>query len=191
MSTLDQAIENQLKNIEKKTGKTLEELRAFVHGTGLTKHGEIRAAVMRDLGLSYGDANSLVHYALQSDGARSAQAAGASIGSITDDLYSGPKASLRPIHDRLMTEIEGFGPFEIVPKKGYLSLRRKKQFAMIGPANKTQVEVGLNMKGLPASGRLTEMRPGDMCQYKVKLANADEVDHEITGWIRHAYDSTG
>ena len=191
MNTLDKAIENQLNNIQKKSGKSLEELRAFVHGTGLTKHGEIRSAIMRDLGLSYGDANSLVHYALQSDGARTAQAAGASIGSVTDDLYSGPKAGLRPIHDRLITEIEGFGPFDIVPKKGYLSLRRKKQFAMIGPANKTQVEIGLNMKDVPASGRLAEMRPGDMCQYKVKLADAKEVDHEITGWLRHAYDSAG
>ncbi len=189
MSTLDQAVESQVNNIQKKTDKTLEELSAFVHGTGLTKHGEIRSAVMRDLGLSYGDANSLVHYALQSDGTRAAQ--GESIGSITDEIYSGPKAGLRPIHDRIMAEIEGFGPFDIVPKKGYLSLRRKKQFAMIGPANKTQVEVGLNMKGVGASNRLAEMRPGDMCQYKVKLADTEEVDQEITNWIKQAYESAG
>ncbi len=65
-------------------------------------------------------------------------------------IYSGPKADLRPIHDRLLAAIAKFGPFEIAPKKDYVSLRRKKQFAMIGPATKTRVEVGINVKGLTA-----------------------------------------
>jgi hypothetical protein len=53
-----------------------------------------------------------------------------------------------------MTAISEFGPFEIAPKKAYIGLRRKKQFATIGPATKTRVEVGLNMKSVPATSRL-------------------------------------
>jgi hypothetical protein len=68
-----------------------------------------------------------------------------------------------------MAEIEQLGAFEIAPKKSYLSLRRKKQFAMIGPATNTRVEVGLNMKGVAATARLIEMPSGGMCQYKVTL----------------------
>lgn len=101
---------------------------------------------MRDLGLGHGDANTLVHVALQSDGQRAAEAQGLSLEDVVNEIYAGGKAPLRPIHDQLMAAINQFGSFEIVPKKGYVSLRRKKQFAMITPATKTRVEVGLNMK---------------------------------------------
>jgi hypothetical protein len=62
---------------------------------------------------------------------------------------------------------------------------------MIGPATNTRVEVGLNMKGVKGTDRLTELPPGQMCQYKVKLTDASEVDKELVGWIREAYDSAG
>ena len=71
---------------------------------------------------------------------------------------------LRPVHDRIMTAVQGFGVFEIAPKKGYLSLRRKKQFAMVGPATESHIEVGLNLKGLTATDRLIAIPPGGMCQ---------------------------
>ena len=90
-----------------------------------------------------------------------------------------------------MAAIHGFGEFEISPKKTYLSLRRKRQFAMIGPATNTRVEVGLNMKGVPGGTRLAQLPPGGMCQYKVKLSSAQEVDQELLGWIKQAYDSAG
>jgi len=70
MDSLDKAVQTQLNNIQKKTGKTLEELTALIAASGLTKHGEIRDMLKRDLGLGHGDANTLTHIALQSDGAR-------------------------------------------------------------------------------------------------------------------------
>ena len=42
MSSLDKAFQTQLDNIQKKTGKSLDELAAVVRKSGLTKHGEIR-----------------------------------------------------------------------------------------------------------------------------------------------------
>ena len=191
MSDIEKATQTQINNIQSKTGKTLEELNAIIQGSGISKHGEIRAMLQKDLGLGYGDANTLVHYLRQSDGASAAQAKGASTDDVLDEIYSGARASLRPIHTALMAEIDGFGSFEIVPKKGYVSLRRKKQFAMIGPATKTQVEVGLNMKGLPGTDRLVEQAPGGMCQYKVRVSDAAEVDEELLGWLRQAYEGAG
>ena len=89
-----------------------------------------------------------------------------------------------------MTAVASFGEFEIAPKKTYLSLRRKKQFAMVGPATNTRVEVGLNMKGVPATSRLEALPPGGMCQYRVRLAEAGDVDKELLGWIRRAFDES-
>jgi hypothetical protein len=191
MSSVQQAAETQLKNIQIKTGKSLDELAQIVKASGLTKHGEIREMLKRELGLGHGDANALVHAVLNSDGERAAQAKGATNDDVLAEIYTGPKASLRPIHDKLMAEINHFGDFEIAPKKGYVSLRRKKQFAMIGPATKSRVEVGLNMKGLDGTERLTVMPAGGMCNYTIKLSDAAEVDDELIGWIRTAYESAG
>jgi hypothetical protein len=188
---MDKALATQLANIEKRTGKSLDALAAIVRTSGFTKHGEIRDMLKRDLGMGHGDANTLVHYALKSDGASAAQVAGKTSADVLDEIYSGAKSSLRPIHDRLMQAIARFGEFEIVPKKGYVSLRRKKQFAMIGPGTNTRVDVGLNMKDVPATGRLVAEKPGGMCQYKVKLTDPKEVDTELVSWIRRAYDAAG
>jgi hypothetical protein len=187
MNIVDQATQTQLKNIQTRTGKTLEELYAVIRKSGLTKHGEIRDMLKKDLGMGHGDANTLVHTFLKA--AEPAPAGGE--GGVLDQIYAGPKAELRPIHDRLMAAIGGFGEFEVAPKKAYVSLRRKKQFAMIGPATKTRVEVGLNMKDVEPTERLLAQPPGGMCQYKVNVTDPKDVDPELIGWIRRAYDSAG
>src|ERR1035437_1025781 len=68
MNDVQKAIQTQLKNIETRSGKSLDELSAMVRRSGLQKHGEIRDMLKRDLGLGHGDANTLTHYALESRG---------------------------------------------------------------------------------------------------------------------------
>lgn len=191
MSIVDKAIQTQLTNIQAKTGQTLDQLRAVMEQSGLTNHGEIRAMFQRDFGLGYGDANMLTRALLNTDAEGTAGGQAAASDNPADSLYTGAKAALRPIHDRLMAEIDQLGAFEVAPKKSYLSLRRKKQFAMVGPATNTRVEVGLNMKGVAATARLIEMPSGGMCQYKVNLTDAAEVDAELLAWIKRAYESAG
>lgn len=190
MNEIEKAIQSQLKNIATKSGKSLAELKDIVGNSGLKKHGEIRDMLKRDLGLGHGDANTLTHYALDSLSPAAVDSPAAA-DPIVDEIYAGPKAQLRPIHDKLMAAIHEFGPFEIAPKKTYLSLRRKKQFAMIGPATNTRLEAGLNMKDVLATERLLLLPPGGMCQYKVKMTAVEEVDQELLAWIRHAYDNAG
>lgn len=189
MSSLDAARQTQLDNIQKKTSKSLDELTAIVQKSGLTKHGEIRDYLKRELGLGHGDANALVHVILQSDGQRAAEGKSADI--VLDEIYSGAKASQRPIHEALMQHIATFGEFESVPKKGYVSLRRKKQFAMLGPKTNTRFEVGLNAKDLKKSPRLLEQPKGSMCNYIINLTDAKEVDTELVTWIKSAFEQAG
>lgn len=191
MSSVDKAIETQLSNIEKKTGQNLTQLTALVQQSGLTKHGEIRQMLIDKFSLGYGDANTLVHFALKSDAKHDVEARGLTQDDVVDELYAGPKADLRPIHDRVMAAAKSFGEFEIAPKKTYLSLRRKRQFAMVGPATKTRIEVGLNMKGIEPTERLILLPPGGMCNYKVNLTDPDQVDAELIAWMRTAYDNAG
>lgn len=191
MADLDKAVATQLANIEKRTGKTLSQLTAIVKGSGLSKHGELVAMLKSKLGMGHGDANTLVHTVLKSDGQSAAAAKGLSAEQVLDGLYTGPKAALRPIHDKLMVALRKFGDFEEAPKKTYVSYRRKKQFAMIGPATNTRVEVGLNMKGLDPTDRLEQLPAGQMCNYKVKLTDPKEVDAQLIAWIKTAYESAG
>ena len=187
MSSVDKALETQLKNIQTRTGKSLDELYAIIRKSGLSKHGGIRDMLKNDLGMGHGDANTLVHTYLKAAAGSTAEPTSST--EALDQIYAGPKAALRPIHDKLMSAINEFGEFEIAPKKSYISLRRKKQFATIGPATNTRVEVGLNMKGVKGTDRLLELPAGQMCQYKVKVTDAAEVDEELSSWIRHAFDS--
>lgn len=187
MNSVDKATETQLSNIQKKTGKTLEELTQIVQGSGLSKHSEIRAILQQSLGLGYGDANTLALF-IKSSGESAAQTGTADV---LTEIYSGPKASLRPIHEHIIRALEGYGAYETAPKKGYVSLRRKKQFAMLGPATKSQVELGLNIKDLPESARLKAQPAGSMCNYTVRLSQVDEVDAELLGWLRQAFESAG
>ena len=173
------ALATQLRNIEAKTGQSLAQVRAVIAQSGLSKHGEVRAMLIERFGLGYGDANALVH---------AANATPAAADPI-DAIFSGAKAALRPLHEQLMARIGEFGEFEIAPKKSYLSLRRRKQFAMLGPATQTQIEVGLNAKDLAADPRLKVLPPGGMCPYALRLSTPSEIDAQLIGWLRAAFDN--
>ena len=187
---VQKAVATQLANIEKKTGKSLPELKALIAARGLVQHAQVRDMLMSDLGLGHGDANTLTHVALNPASEPGAEGDG-DIGAELDRLYVGARSGLRPLHEAVMARLATFGDFGIAPKKTYLSLRRKKQFATLGPASKTRFEVGLNMKGIPATARLLALPPGGMCQYKVNLADPKDVDPELLAWIRTAYDGAG
>lgn len=180
------ALATQLKNIETRTGKSLAQLGDMIAGSGLSKHAEIRAWLQQQLGLGYGDANTVAHLARQAEAPAPAADADP-----LDAIYVGPKAALRPLHAHLMAEIGRFGGLEAAPQKTYVSLRRKKQFAMVGPATKDQIEIGLNVKALPVDPRLKAQPPGGMCQFKLRLSSPDEVDTALVGWLRAAYDAAG
>lgn len=190
-SLTEKARETQLRNIEKKTGRTFAELKAMVVATGLSRHGEIRDHLKATLGLGHGDANALTHFALGSDGETRASLEGASTDGVLDGIYSGPKAALRSLHDRFVERIASFGPYETAPKKGYVSLRRKKQFAMVGPGPKGTVEIGFNLKGVEPTERLVQLPPGGMCQFRTRVTDPAEIDDELIGWARLAFDAAG
>lgn len=187
MNAVDKAMQTQFANIEKKTGKSLAELAKFVQSSKLAKHGEIVTMLKEKLSLGHGDANMIAHYAKS----LSALAPAATPDAATDEIYAGPKADLRPIHDAVMAKLAAFGEFEISPKKGYLSLRRKKQFCMIGPGAKTRVDVGINLKGIDGTDRFVEQPAASMCQFKVGLTDVKDVDKELVGWLKKAYDAAG
>jgi hypothetical protein len=185
----------QLKNIQARTGKTIAELHAAVAGSGAARHGEKRSWLMEHLGLGYGDANTVVHFIDKPLPDLQGAGPGAPAAIDGDDpleaIYSGTKAGLRPLHDAVMAAIRRCGPFEEAPKKTYVSLRRRKQFAMVGPATKDSVEIGLNVKDLEPHPRLKVQPSGSMCAATTRITSAGEVDALLANWLKRAYDAAG
>jgi hypothetical protein len=188
----------QLKNIQVKTGKSIAELHAAMASSGAAKHGEKRSWLMEHFKLGYGDANAVVHFIDKplpdlGDGTRPARTVAASVpeDDVLDAIYSGAKAGLRPLHEAVITAISAFGTFERAPKKTYVSLRRKKQFATVGPATRESVEIGLNARDLPPHARLKVQPPGSMCQASTRITSATEIDAVLKGWLKRAYDAAG
>lgn len=184
---MDKGTETMIENLYKNTGKTLDQWIAIVVKEKLEKHGEIINFLKEDHGLTHGYANLVAHRANGTD-AGSAEN--------TDDLiekqYKG-KEHLKPLYDRLMGEIQNFGhDIEIAPKNAYVSLRRKKQFAILQPATKTRFEIGINLKGHEPKGKLEVVNtPNAMCSHRINLADARDIDSEIVGWLKQAYDNAG
>ena len=188
MNIVDQATQTQLSNIEKRTGKTLAQLFELVRASGLNKPGQVRDMLKATWARIWGCDCFGKHGLLKALSPDAEKQGSQSIDEIVAGFYSGPK-SLRIIHDKVMAEINKFGEFESAPKKTYLSLRRKRQFAMLGPATNTRVDLGLNMKDIPPTERLLEMPPGGMCQYQVRLSSEKDVDAEVIAWVKQAYES--
>lgn len=185
----------QLKNIQIKAAKTIAELHAAVAASGAAKYAEKRSWLMQRYALGYGDANAVVHFIgkpLPDLGEGAPIAVATSLqGNPLDAIYSGARAELRPIHDAVLVAIRGFGAFEEAPKKAYISLRRKKQFAMLGPTTKDCVEIGLNAKALTPHDRLKVQPPGSMCNATTRIKSVADIDATLVGWLQQAYDAAG
>ncbi len=107
-------------------------------------------------------------------------------------MYSGKKAGLKPLHDALMTMITTFGDdIELAPKKGYVSLRRKKQFAMIQPTA-TRIDVGLILKDMPTTERLKSAASFNaLFTHRVRVSTINDLDAQVISWLKQAYDLAG
>ena len=180
MATVDDAIQTQIRNIEQSTGRSMTDWIALVSGSGKTRHGEVLAWLKSEHGLSHGNANRVALTALRGPAAPEGDAR-------IDTIYGGPKAALRSLHDQVVAFAQGFGDdIELAPKQAYVALRRSKQFGTVGPASGGRLEIGLNLKGVEPGGRL-EATTG-MCTHRVRLSGPDELDDEVRGWLREAYE---
>ena len=180
MSSPDEQIRHQIRNIEVATGRSMDEWIALVRASGHQKHGAVLAWLKAEHGFTHGNANRVALEALRGAAAPEGDA-------LVDQIYSGPKAALRPMHDRVIALATGFGDdIQQSPKQTYVALRRSKQFGTVGPASGGRLEIGLNLKGIEPAGRL-EPSSG-MCTHRVRISDAAELDEELTGWLREAYE---
>jgi predicted transport protein len=183
--TPEQMEASMARTLEEKTGKPLQEWVALARGLGAARHGEIVSRLKAEHGLGHGYANLVAAHVLR-------PAEGAPAGDeLVEAAFSGPRAALRPWYDALLAEVHAFGPdVELAPKKGYVSLRRSKQFGLVQPSTATRLDVGMVLKGVEPTGRLEPSGSWNaMVTHRVRVTDAAQVDAELVGWLRRAYDA--
>ncbi|WP_291033759.1 DUF5655 domain-containing protein [Dyadobacter sp. 50-39] len=177
-------IDKMIENMPAKTGKSLTEWMQLLNEKREpgARHKELVDMLMKDHNLGMNYADIVVH-----------KLNGTDSGSMDSDelierQYAG-KENLRPIYDALMFHILSLGDdIEIAPKKAYVSLRRKKQFACLKPATRTRFELELILKGQEPKGIL-QLIPGAgaMCTHKINIETSDQVSREVLDWFELAY----
>ncbi len=167
-------------NLLKNTGKSIDQWADLVRNSGLAKHGEQMTLLKETHGLGHGYANLICHTAKGSLDVPE--------NDLLADQYAGREA-LRPVYDALEAHARTLGrEVEISPKKTSVAFRRSKNFAVATPASKTRIDLGLNLKGTVPTARLLEEKPGAMCTHKVRIESVADLDAELKGWLKAAYE---
>jgi predicted transport protein len=168
-----------------KTGKSIDQWLEIVEASTARKHKEIMDFLQKEEGVSYGFANIIAHKFNKSDAASFEDTV------LVEIQYKG-KENLRPVYELLMAEISTFGnDITITPKKDSVSLIRKRQFALIKPATKTRIDLGLKFKNKSVQGKLENSGPfGAMCTHRVQLFTSADIDAQLLAWIREAYEES-
>jgi hypothetical protein len=184
-TTPEQQMANMIANMKTNTGKSLAEWVAIAKKTKLDKHGEIVRILKADHALGHGFANVVAHHT------RGSLEPAKPGGNPAAGQYDGAKAALKPIYDKLVDICEGFGKdVELSPKKGYVSLRRTRQFATIHPSTATRVDVGIKLAGVAPKDRLEAAGSWNgMVTHRVRIEKLLDVNAELKAWLRAAYDA--
>ena len=182
--TPEQMAASMIANLAEKTGKGLDQWLAIVSTFGDAKHGEIVKRLKSEHGMTHGYANLVAHTHRQRESGPPDEA------DLVAAQYSGPKAHLRPIYDKLVDAVSKFGgDVAVAPKKTYVSLRRSKQFRLIQPSTRTRVDVGINLPGRDPTGRLEASGSFNaMVSHRVRLGEVADIDGDLIGWLKQAYE---
>jgi hypothetical protein len=188
MASVEDGIAAQIRNIESEYGKPIGAWIELVNASGLAKHAQMVAMLKAEHGMRHGAAHRVALMALAAN-----QPAPSNAVAALDVLYAGKKAALKPVHDALIAAINAFGnDIEQIPKKGYISLRRAKQFAMIQPSTLTRIDVGLILRDHEPTDRLEPAKGFNaLFTHRVRIHTVTDIDDELSAWLRHAYQSAG
>lgn len=177
---MSDALQTMINNMPEKTGKSLQEWKKILKDKAFTKHSEGVNFLKKEHGVTHGFANTIVTLSKEDNNSDE---------DLVFNQYKG-KENLFPIYEKLLPIAKGFGSdVTVTPKKGSVSIIRKRQFVLIKPATKSRIDLGLKLPKKPIGDRLGDSGPfGTMCTHRVQLTSIDDVDSELISWMREAYD---
>jgi predicted transport protein len=169
-----------------RTGRSLPEWVALVRASGLDPldQNAVRGWLRREHGVPQ---NS--QWAIADAAAREAGWVPPTVAEYVDMQYAGAKAALRPVYEALAAAIGGLGDDVTAEGRGtYIPFVRGRQFAAVAAAARDRVDLGLRLTAPPASARLVPATGPGQATHKVSLRDVGDVDDEVLGLLRAAYE---
>jgi hypothetical protein len=106
-----------------------------------------------------------------------------------DEHFIGKADGLRALYDRLVALAEGFGPVEQDPKKTSIHLNRGTAFAGVA-VRKAHIVLTIKSDRPINSPRVfkSEQTSAKRFHHEIKLSAIEDLDAELQGWLKAAYD---
>lgn len=103
--------------------------------------------------------------------------------------FDGKEPAIRKIYDRLVKTSGKFGPVVADPKKTSIHLVNKTAFAGVA-TRKSAIILTIKSDRKIASPRIhrSEQTSASRFHHEVKLTSPADVDSELTGWLKAAYE---
>ena len=109
-----------------------------------------------------------------------------------DAMFSGKRAALRPVYDRLLALALSLGKdVKACPGKTIVPLYREHVFAQIKPATNTRIDLGLALGGTKPTGRLIDtggFAKKDRITHRIEISSIKDIDAEVTRWLKKGYE---
>ena len=106
-----------------------------------------------------------------------------------NDHFVGKTDLVRTIYDRLVAIAEAFGPVEQDAKKTSIHLNRRTAFAGVA-VRKAHIVLTIKSDRPIKSSRVfkSEQTSSKRFHHEIKLAVIDDLDAELEGWLKAAYE---
>ena len=174
------------RNLPAKTGKTYEQWVALARKKGPRDKKALTGWLKSEHQLG----TVTAHFIASDAVGQSVAAAYADEGALIDNMYSGDRAALRPLYDKLAELAQTIGDDVVLTVcKTYVGMRRARQFGMIKPGTKGRVLLGLALPDVAAAGRLVPAGSigNDRMTHRMEIAGLREIDGELKRWLKAAY----
>ncbi len=99
------------------------------------------------------------------------------------------RPQLRPVFDAVLAALPALGPVTVQARKTLVSLvGPRRTFAVVQATTKSRVDLGLRLDSSKPGGRLLAARDIGAANLRIPLTGPGDVDDEVLGWLRRAYD---
>ena len=186
-------VQTAIAKLKEKTGRTLEEWISFMKESGPPTEKERREwlKTQHKLGTNY--AWWLAERAEgkgMEDGDPQAYLKAAE--KYVEEMFTGPKAGLRPLYDKLLALGLKLGKdVKACPCKTIVPLYRKHLFAQIKPTTQTRIDFGLALGKMKTPKRLIDtggFAKKDRITHRIPVTKLAEIDDEVKRWLKTAYE---